>query len=95
MRNRGYRDALAFTVFSWIWALGIGKRIALYCSDVSGAFDRVSADRLLAKLKARGVHEKILAVLASWLDTRSARVCVDGFFQQVSNYLIWFTKALF
>jgi len=47
---------------------------------VSGAFDRVSSERLLAKLKARGVHEKLLAVLASWLDTRAARVCVDGSF---------------
>jgi hypothetical protein len=40
----------------------------------------VSSERLLAKLKARGVHEKLLAVLASWLDTRAARVCVDGSF---------------
>ena len=54
--------------------------MALYCSDVSGAFDRVRAERLLAKLKANGVHDKMLAVLTSWLQTRAARVCVDGSF---------------
>ena len=76
--KRGYRDALAVLTFSWVWALGSGKRIGVYCSDVAGAFDRVSAERLISKLRSSGVHSNLLGVLSSWLDGRSAQVCVDG-----------------
>ena len=58
--------------------MGDGKRIGLYCSDVSGAFDRVSSDHLLQQLKARGISKTVLAVLSSWLGDRSAVVVVDG-----------------
>ena len=78
--GRGYKDALAFLTFSWVWALGLGKRIAVYCSDVSGAFDRVSAKLLLTKLEAAGVHIVLLRLLAAWLEDRCAQVCVDGSF---------------
>ena len=39
--------------------MGARKRVGLYCSDVSSAFDRVNAERLVQKLRARGVHERI------------------------------------
>eukprot|EP00969_Alexandrium_andersonii_P182986 8085360-Alexandrium_andersonii.AAC.1 len=55
-----------------------GFRVAVYCADVSGAFDRVSSGRLLAKLASAGVHLRILRVLQSWLAPRSARVIVRG-----------------
>ena len=63
--GHGYRDALAFNSFTWIWALGTGRRVAVYCYDVSGAFDRASAKRLLSKLSKRGVHDSLLKVLES------------------------------
>ena len=47
---RGSRDAVLFYVLSWIWAINWGCKIAVYCSDVSGAFDRVRAEKLLCKL---------------------------------------------
>ena len=78
IRGRGYRDALAFNVFTWVWAFGNRKRIGLYCSDVAGAFDRVNSERLLAKLRAKGVHEQLLRVISSWLGARRAHVCVEG-----------------
>ncbi len=59
-------------------ALEDGKRVGLYCSDVSGAFDRVPAERLLRKLAATGLHPRLLAVLQSWLGDRSAVVVVKG-----------------
>ena len=40
MSGRGARDALALLTLSWIAALNTGKKVGLYCSDVSGAFDR-------------------------------------------------------
>ena len=79
-RKRGHRDALAYLVFQWVWAVGRGKRVAVYCSDVSGAFDRVSSARLIAKLQASGVHPQLVALIEDWLRGRTATVCVDGCF---------------
>ena len=76
--GRGARDALAFLALTWIKALGTGRKVAVYCSDVSGAFDRVRKERLIAKLEKKGVHPKIVAVLASWLQERLAQVVVGG-----------------
>ncbi len=39
--GRGHQDALALSVLSWLLSLERGNMVALYCSDVSGAFDRV------------------------------------------------------
>ena len=52
--------------------------MGLYCSDVSGAFDRVATDRLLKKLEARGVQGRVLKLLGSWLQERRAVVVVDA-----------------
>jgi hypothetical protein len=40
-KGKGCKDAHATNVLQWIWGLHLGYQIALYCSDVSGAFDRV------------------------------------------------------
>ena len=63
----GQRDALAYLAIKWIIALAKDRKIGVYCSDVSGAFDWVNLQRLAAKLKARKIHPKIVAVLLSWL----------------------------
>ena len=63
---------------SWLLALSQGKRVGVYCSDVSGAFDRVEAGRLTAKLVAKGVRAPMANLLESWLSERSAVVIVDG-----------------
>ena len=74
----GHRDALAANILQWLSALERGKRVALYCSDVSGAFDRVPKERLIAKLASTGIHPRLLRVLKSWLADRSAVVIVKG-----------------
>ena len=56
--ERGARDALAFLVLTWISGFCGKSKFVLYYSDVSGAFDRVCLERLLAKLRAKGVAEK-------------------------------------
>ena len=76
--KRGHRDALALNVLRWIMALGRGSRVGLYCSDVSGAFDRVPAERLIEKLRSKGVHPQIVQLISSWLEDRTAIVIVDG-----------------
>ena len=76
--NRSHRDALAVNVFSWLLHLEDGDIVALFCSDVSGAFDRVRRARLMAKLKVSGLHPNIIGFLASWLAERSSVVVVGG-----------------
>ena len=63
---------------SWLLAFNRRKKVAAHCSDVSGAFDRVRADRLLEKLQSKGVHPAMIALVGSWLQQRTAQVVVDG-----------------
>ena len=76
--GRGARDALALLVLTWIAGFDKGYKYALYCSDVSGAFDRVSAEQLVKKLQAAGVPTKWLNLFRSWLRERPAKVAVGG-----------------
>ena len=85
-KGRGARDALAFLMMSWLLALNGRMKVAVYCSDVSGAFDRVRAERLLEKLRSKGVHPTMVALAGSWLQQRTARVVVDG--QRSDNMLL-------
>ena len=54
------------------------KRVAIYCSDVAGAFDRVSSVLLMHALASKGLHSKILKVIDSWLQPRCAFVIVGS-----------------
>ena len=76
--KRGARDAIALVALQWIHALNRRCRIGIYCSDVAGAFDRVSSARLIAKLRALGLHEQIIKLVASWLRRRQAHVIIGG-----------------
>jgi hypothetical protein len=76
--ERGARDVLAHLVLVWLKAFVRKRKVALYSSDVSGAFDRVQLDRLVAKLRAKRLHPDIIAVIASWLRSRTAHVVVGG-----------------
>ena len=77
-KQRGARDVLALLALRWVRALDSGRKIAVYCSDVSGAFDKVSRKRLLQKMAAKGFHPKLLKLIASWLEPRKAKVVVAG-----------------
>ena len=76
--KRGARDAVLYYVLSWILALNYGMKIAIYCSDVSGAFDRISTSRMMSKLEYLNLNHELLAVIASWLEARTASVVVNG-----------------
>ena len=80
---RGARDALALLVLTWVHGFDNGLKFAVYCADVSGAFDRVSSVRLLQKLEAVGVPQEWVRVFSSWLRERPARVAVGGVFSEV------------
>ena len=58
-------------------------KIAVYCSDVSGADGRVSMERLISKIKAKKLHPQIIKVISSWLRQRAATVVVGGEYSDV------------
>lgn len=76
--GRGARDATAYLVMTWIRGFDALRKFGLYCSDVSGAFDKVSRQRLMSKLRAKGLHDTALNILCSWLRPRTAQVVVEG-----------------
>ena len=78
MSGRGYKDVLCINVCNWLLAMENGYATALYCSDVSGAFDRVSRRRLADKLRRLGLHPRLQQFLESWLADRVAEVVVGG-----------------
>ena len=45
---------------------------------MSGAFDNVDSVRLCSKLRLLGVFHKVVKVIDSWLQPRTARVILDG-----------------
>ena len=45
--GRGSRDALALLTLQWLQALAKGRKVAVYCSDVAGAFDDDVRDAVL------------------------------------------------
>ena len=75
-KEHGARDALALYVLHWILAFNSGNKVGIYCSDVAGAFDRVSAAILLRKLRSFGLNENVIGVIQSWLRDRQAFVVV-------------------
>ena len=76
--RRSHRDALAVNISNWLRFLDDGYAVGLYCSDVSGAFDRVRCERLVEKLRRSGLHPNIVLFLESWLEDRMSMVVVSG-----------------
>ena len=77
-KGRGAEDALACLTMSWLLAPNRRKTVAVYCSDMSGAFDRVRAERPLENFRCNGVHPTMIALAGSWLPQRTAQVVVEG-----------------
>ena len=77
-KGKGYKDTLTVNVCNWLLLMEQGYLVGLYCSDVSGAFDRVDKNRLGKKLSATGLHPRVVALLESWLEDRVSQVVVGG-----------------
>ena len=61
--KRGARDAVLLYVATWLKMLNDGNTIGVYCSDVSGAFDRICLARFLAKLVSLGLHRDLFGLV--------------------------------
>ena len=76
--SRSHKDALAANVCSWLLQLELGYLVALFGSDVRGAFDRVRRTRMTQKLRSSGLHPKVVLFLESWIEDRKCVVIVGG-----------------
>ena len=72
------RDLVTLKFAQWIREIGRGKRIGLFLSDVSGAFDRVDSELLLRKCAVVGLGECVCSFLRAFLAPRRAVVLVQG-----------------
>ena len=55
-----------------------GSAVDIAYLDFAKAFDMVPHERLLIKLKAKGVHEKVTDWIRAWLKERQQRVVLNG-----------------
>ena len=58
---------------TWIYGFNYKLKFALYCSDESGAFDRVKRERWIANLRAKHMPEEFLRIFNAWLQKRTAK----------------------
>ena len=55
-----------------------GHSLDLLFLDFAKAFDKVPHQRLLDKIKAHGVQDKVLGWIQAWLSSRKQRVVLNG-----------------
>ena len=77
-KKHSARDLLFILVNQWILALHQGRKVGLFLSDISGAFDRVAYERLVIKIRRAGLGNKMCNFLAAYLKPRTAKVIVEG-----------------
>ena len=65
-------------VSSWIANFCRRRKVVVYLGDISGAFDKVFKDYLLAKLQTAGVADLFLDFLNAYLEPRVGMVAVEG-----------------
>ena len=69
-KKRSCRDLVTLLVCRWIWALDNGFKVAIYLSDISGAFDRVDREILVERLRRTGLTEEMIEFLYNYLAPR-------------------------
>jgi hypothetical protein len=55
-----------------------GDPVDIFYLDFAKAFDKVPRERLMRKMKAKGLHPKIVKWIEKWLTGRTQRVCVKS-----------------
>ena len=81
--GRSCNDLVATLTCEWVLALNDRKKVGVYLSDISGAFDKVDTNRMMQKLEAAGLNATYLRFFKSYLSTRRAIVLVNGEMSEV------------
>ena len=76
--KRSRQDMIAIVISKWLLELNTGKKIGLYLTDISGAFDRVSTELMLQKAARTGLSPSWLKFLKSYLAPRQVVFVVEG-----------------
>ena len=77
-KGRSCQDLLLKLTCTWLLAFQEKRKVGLYLSDISGAFDKVSVTVLLRYLRRSGISETLLNFFVDYLAPRSANVVVNG-----------------
>ena len=77
-QNHSCRDLVTLLVTRWIWAMDSGFKVAIYLSDIAGAFDRVDRSIIVARLRSVGLSKPMVDFLFQYLAPRVAAVIVQG-----------------
>ncbi len=77
-KKRSCTDLVLLLICSWLLAFQRRRKVGVFLGDISGAFDRVDAEKLLKKLRRLGVCDILLAFFEDFLAPRLAHVAVDG-----------------
>eukprot|EP00973_Karenia_brevis_P010651 1444043-Karenia_brevis.AAC.1 len=77
-KKHSCRDLVCLLVSRWLWMLDQGFKIAIYLSDISGAFDKVDRNIMAQRLRTVGVSESMLDLLLAYLAPRQAIVVAHG-----------------
>ena len=74
----GARDLVLVCISRWISAICRGYKIGLYLGDITGAFDRVFKDYLLAKLHSVGVTDQFTDFLNAYVAPHIGTLLLKG-----------------
>ena len=77
-KKKSSKDLLTLLLCLWLKVCFQGKCIAAFLSDIAGAFDRVSADLLLFKLRSYDLNVIYFKFFESLLVPRRGNVCVQS-----------------
>jgi hypothetical protein len=86
-KARSTGDILSYVTHLWSLTLDKSGESPVVALDISKAFDRVWHRCLLAKLVGAGVEHTLVTWIASFLDSRSIAVRVDGTISKTHNVL--------
>ncbi len=76
--KRSCRDLTTLLMCTWILGIRDMKNIGVFLSDISGAFDRVDSEILLAKCRRAGLSQKALNFFRAFFAPRRAQVILPG-----------------
>ena len=76
-KERGCTDLVLLLVCGWLWAFQLRRKVGVFLSDISSAFDSVDTRKLLDKLQRIGVCDLLMAFFEDYLAPRRARVSID------------------
>jgi hypothetical protein len=72
-----------------------GKPVDLFYLDFAKAFDKVPRQRLVKKMRAKGLDPGVIAWIENWLTDRTQCVCVQGESLKVAQLILGSLRGRF